>query len=85
MAAISNEGRVGHARPVVRSVAAVVFWSFTVVLLVEPAWIERLFGAGADGGSGALELALAVGAGLVTAVTTFGAGLAWRRVLTSAG
>lgn len=85
MAATSKERRVRLARAVARSVAALAFWVFTIAFLIEPAWIETILDGQLDGGSGAVELALAVGAGLVTAVTTFGAGLAWRRVLTSAG
>ena len=75
--------RRDRRRAVVRTVLAVLFAVLTVAALVEPAWVEATTGADPDGGSGALEWALALTAGLATVVAGWSATLAWRRVAAS--
>ena len=83
MTTTSEQRRRQVVRAVLRTVATVVFGALTIAFLVEPAWVEGVTGAEPDGGSGAFELALALVAGFATLTTSVGAGLAWRRVLTS--
>lgn len=69
----------------VRTALAVLFAVLTFAAVLEPAWVEATSGADPDGGSGALEWALALAAGLATLVASIGAGRAWRRVTAGAG
>jgi hypothetical protein len=52
----------------------------TVLLLAQPAWIERTFGVDPDGGSGATETLLAAALVTVTVVLVTMTGREWRRL-----
>jgi len=54
-----------------------------LVTLINAEWIELVFGVDPDGGSGALEWAIAAGLLLVAVVAGVLARLEWRRVATA--
>ena len=85
MSSTSPQPRSEVRRALVRTAVAVLFAVLTLAALLEPAWVEATSGVDPDGGSGALEWALALGAGAATLATSVGAGLAWRRVAVGAG
>ena len=50
------------------AVSAVLTFALAVLTLVLPAWIEVTFGVDPDGGSGAVEVLIAVAFGVATVV-----------------
>ena len=80
MSTASPELRAEIRRALARSAAAAMFVVLTIAFLIEPTWIERVFAAEPDGGTGEAEWMLAAAAGLVALATSISAGVAWRRV-----
>jgi hypothetical protein len=85
MTSTSAPHRPQVVRAILRTIAAATFAALTLAFLVEPTWLEGATGAEPDGGSGALELTLVLVAGAAALAASVGAGLAWRRVLTTGG
>lgn len=59
--------------------AAVLAALATVLTLVDPSWIEAIFGADPDGGSGTVEAVIAAGLAAVAFTFTTLATVEWRR------
>lgn len=85
MTSTSAPHRPQVVRAILRTIAAATFAALTLAFLVEPTWLEGATGAEPDGGSGAFELTLVLLAGAAALAASVGAGLAWRRVLTTGG
>jgi hypothetical protein len=62
----------------IEAAIAIAGTALLVLTLVEPQWIERVFGVDPDAGSGALELAISVGLILVAGISWLLAAMEWR-------
>jgi hypothetical protein len=61
------------------AVLACLTAALTLLTLVDPEWIESVFGVEPDGGNGALEWAIVAGLALVTLALGLSARTEWRR------
>jgi len=66
-------------RLALETVLAVVFAAIFVVTMVWPDWIELVFGADPDRGSGEAELAIVAGSGVLAVAFIVSARMEWRR------
>lgn len=62
----------------IEAATAIAGTALLLLTLVEPQWIERIFGVDPDAGSGALELAISVGLLLVAVISWLLAAKEWR-------
>jgi len=66
-------------KTIIETVLAVVFGALALLTFLAPQWIEAVFGADPDAGSGAAEWLIVLGAAVAAVSCAVPAGRGWRR------